>query len=60
MLVLYNMICFSPLVPDVKVRYYLGFVACGLVCIHLLVNFYFIAKESLVTMKRRYKMWKRY
>jgi len=39
MFVIYNMMCFTPFVPDIEVRHNLGFFVCAIVAINILVNF---------------------
>ena len=46
MLVLYTMLCFSPFVHDVNVKFYLGYVSIAIVALHLLINLSFIFKGS--------------
>ena len=38
MLVMYHLICFTPFVPEVEMRFKLGYLVCASVCIHLLVS----------------------
>jgi len=39
MFVVYNMLCFTPFVPDIEVRHRLGYVVCVIVSINILFNF---------------------
>ena len=43
MIVLYTFICFSPFVPDIEMRFAIGYVSITTVCTHLAVNFFLIA-----------------
>lgn len=36
--IMYTMQCFSDFIPDPETKYYVGYVSCGLVVFHLLVN----------------------
>jgi len=42
MLVLYNMICFSPVVTDYEAKHKIGYFCCFVVASHLFINLYFI------------------
>lgn len=42
MFVMYNVLCFSPFVPDLETRSRMGFFCCIVVALHLIVNLYFI------------------
>jgi len=42
MFVLYNMICFSPFVPDYEAKQKMGYFCCLVVAGHLFINLYFI------------------
>jgi len=44
MFVMYNILCFMPFVPDVEVRYRLGFLVCALISLNILINFSRIIK----------------
>ena len=46
MAVLYTFICFSPFVPDVEVRFSIGYISIATVSLHLLVNFAIIGRVT--------------
>jgi hypothetical protein len=47
MFMLYNMICFSPFVPDTEARFKMGYFCCVVEALALAVNIFFILTESL-------------
>jgi len=58
MLVMYHIICFTPFVPDLEVRFRLGYLVCLVVAVHLLVNLFFMAKDSIRNLRMSYKSWR--
>jgi len=58
MLVMYHMICFTPFVPEVQVRFYLGYSVCAVVCFHLLISFGLMAKATFGELRSRHIKWK--
>ena len=58
MLVMYHMICFTPFIYDLEIRYNLGFIVCFVVVMHLVVNFYFMIATSVRESRRAYKLRK--
>ena len=56
MFVLYTMMCFSPFIHDVPTKFHIGYVANGIVSLHLLVNIGFISYESFTKAKRDYRL----
>jgi hypothetical protein len=46
MFMLYNMICFSPFVPDIEARFKMGYFCCVLEALALAVNICLITTES--------------
>ena len=58
MLVMYHMICFTPFVPDVQVRFYLGYSVCAVICFHLLISFGLLANWNRGELRIRYIKWK--
>jgi len=54
MFVMYHMICFTPFVHDVYMKYNLGYSVCLFVSFHLVVNFYIMIKGSLFGVKKSY------
>ena len=51
MLTLYTFICFSPFVPDVEMRFAIGYFAIATVSLHLVVNFTLIGRETYLKIK---------
>ena len=47
MFVMYTMICFSPFVPDVNVRFYIGYITIFVVSLHLAINIYEILLATI-------------
>jgi len=58
MLVMYHMICFTPFVPDVQVRFNLGYSVCAVISFHLLLSFGLLAKRNHGELKIGYIKWK--
>ena len=58
MFVMYNIMCFTPFVPDVEVRYKLGFVVCALITFNILVNLSRMVKPALRSIWYDYKIRK--
>jgi len=46
MFVVYHMICFTPFIWDLEMKYNLGYSVCSLVSFHLIVNFSVLTKSS--------------
>jgi len=53
MLIMYHLICFTPFVPDVEVRFKLGYSVCGLICLHLTVSISLLLKESYIDLRMK-------
>jgi hypothetical protein len=51
MCVLYCMICFSPFVPDIKVRQAVGYFCCLIVSLHLAINLLLISFSTMQQLK---------
>ena len=49
MFMLYNMICFSPFVPDTEARFKMGYFCCVVEAFALAINIFFITTESIKT-----------
>jgi hypothetical protein len=47
MLILYNMICFSPFVSDAESRFKMGYFCCVVEVLALILNIMLIMSESL-------------
>ena len=56
MLVLYTMMCFTPLVPSIETRLLIGWVACGLVASHLFINLSIMLRSSIIGAKHDCRM----
>ena len=46
MFVMYTIMCFSPWVADVDVRFFIGYITISCVCLHLFVNLFDIVGET--------------
>jgi len=57
MFVLYNMICFSPFVPDLNAKQLIGYFCCFVVASHLLLNLYLILSTSIYGLKVKAMLW---
>ena len=47
LLIMYTMMCFTDFVADLETQYKVGFVSCGLVVGHLLINVSIMLKTSV-------------
>ena len=47
MFVLYCTICFSPFVPDIEVKFLIGYISCITVVAHLCVNLAYITTTTI-------------
>ena len=56
MLVMYTIICFSPFVPDAVVRFYIGYICIFIVCLHLGVNIYGIARFTFFNIRLKLRL----
>jgi len=54
MSVMYHFICFTPFMPDLEVRFYLGYSVCAVVSFHLVYSLFCILKASLRDSKMTY------
>lgn len=55
-LVMYHMMCFTPFVPDLKVRFILGYTVCGLISLHIVVNLAIIGKAPIRDLRFKYRL----
>ena len=46
MFVMYTIICFSPLVTSVQIKFTIGYISMATVTMHLVVNFVFIGNST--------------
>ena len=51
MVVMYTIICFSPLVTSVQIKFTIGYISMATVTIHLVVNFAIIGKSTFRKLK---------
>ena len=58
MFVMYTIICFSPFVDDVIVRFYIGYITIFVVSLFLLTEFYDITRSTIQELIRRHKIKK--
>lgn len=56
MLVMYHLVCFTPFVPDFEVRFRLGYMVCGLVCLHLAVSIVLMLKDKPRELRLKYQL----
>ena len=54
---MYTMMCFTDFVADLETQYKVGFVSCGLVVGHLLINVSIMLKTSVKQIIMRFKRW---
>ena len=52
MLVMYHLICFTPFVPDVDIRFKLGYLACSFVVLHLLISLFILLKSQITDFRK--------
>ena len=57
MFILYNMISFSPLVPEIQTRFYVGYFCCIVEAFALAANLYLIIFSSIKGAILRIKIW---
>ena len=57
MFMLYNMISFSPLVPEIQTRFYVGYFCCIVEAFALAANLYLIIFSSIKGAILRIKIW---
>ena len=57
MLVMYCLICFTDLVPDLETRSYIGYVCQAFVIFHIIFNLSFLFGDYVMKVKLRYKRW---
>ena len=56
MLVMYHLICFTPFVPDVDMRFKLGYSVCSIVVAHLVVSMAILLRVTYLDLKFKYKV----
>lgn len=58
MMVMYHIICFTPFVPDLEVRFRLGYLVCALISSHLVVSLGILLKANLRDIRMKRWMYK--
>ena len=53
MLVMYTVICFSPLVSDPEIKFTIGYMCMFIVSMHLVVNFIIIGQSTYTMIKHK-------
>ena len=56
MLTVYTIICFTPFVPEVETKFYIGYMAISLVVLHLVVNLLIIFRSTVLLIKLKCKL----
>ena len=56
--VLYHCICFTPFVPDIDTRYYLGYLVIVVISIHMVINIVIIVKTMHRELLMMYRIWR--
>jgi len=54
MLVMYHLICFTPFVPDVDMRFKLGYSVSAIVIVHLAVSMAILLRVTYLDLKKKY------
>ncbi len=55
--IMYTMMCFTDFVPEIETQYKVGYISCGLVVSHLLINISIMLKTSIKQIVMRIKRW---
>jgi len=58
LVVMYHCICFTPFVPDIATRYYLGYLVIVVISIHMVINIVLIAKTMHRELHMMYRIWR--
>lgn len=56
MLVIYHMICFTPFVADLEVRFKLGYSVIAVISLHLAVSYLIILKVVFRELRQKYRI----
>ena len=56
MLTVYTFVCFTPFVPDVETKFYIGYVSIFIVILHLVVNIFIIFRPTVHSAKLKCKL----
>jgi len=56
MLVMYHLICFTPFVPDLEVRFRLGYLVIGVICLHLTISLGILLKDTYRSIRFKRKV----
>jgi hypothetical protein len=58
MFVLYNFICFTDWQPDLEIQFQQGYVACGIVIIHIGINLFLMFRTNIKEQCLRFTRWR--
>lgn len=50
---MYTIICYSPWVQDVELKFYIGYVTIGFVILHLVINLFLIFRTTFIMLSNR-------
>ena len=53
MMTMYTIICYSPWVQDVELKFYIGYVTIGFVILHLVINLFLIFRTTFIMLSNR-------
>ena len=53
MMTMYTIICYSPWVQDVELKFYIGYVTIGFVILHLVINLFLIFRGTFIMLSNR-------
>jgi len=56
MMVMYHLICFTPFVPDLQIRFKLGYVLIAVISLHLVVSLGILAKDSYRSVRNKRRL----
>jgi len=58
LVVMYHCICFTPFVPEIATRYYLGYLVIVVISIHMVVNMVIIVKSIHRELLMLFRIWR--
>lgn len=58
MLVMYTLICFTPFLPDLEMRFRLGYICIGIISVHLLVSLFILGKGIFKDVRFANSRWR--
>lgn len=53
MMTMYTMLCYSPWIHDVELKFYIGYVTIGFVILHLVINLFLIFRSTFIMLSNR-------